>query len=68
VERAAEGRDARAPSSRPLPGGAEMVGVTPELLLTVLACAMIGFAASVAGYHLPSLVPALRRVLERDRR
>ena len=44
------------------------MGVTTALLRTVLACAILGFAAPVAGYHLPSLVPALRRVVERDRR
>lgn len=42
--------------------------MTPELLLTVLACALIGFAATVAGYHLPSLVPVLRRAVDRGRR
>ncbi|HET7902296.1 MAG TPA: hypothetical protein VFL59_14020 [Candidatus Nanopelagicales bacterium] len=42
--------------------------MTSEQLLTVLACAMIGFASIVAGYHLPSLLPALRRVVVRDRR
>ena len=41
--------------------------MTSDLLRTLLACALVGFAAPVAGYHLPSLVPALRDHLARVR-
>ena len=42
--------------------------MTSDLLRTLLACALVGFAAPVAGYHLPSPVPALRRAVDRERR
>lgn len=41
--------------------------MTTDLVRLLLACALVGFAAPVAGYHLPSVVPALRRIL-RERR
>ena len=68
MERATGSRDGGAPTSSPRAAPAETGQVTSEQLLTVLACAMIGFASIVAGYHLPSLLPALRRVVVRDRR
>jgi hypothetical protein len=42
--------------------------MTSDLVRLLLACALVAFAAPVAGYHLPSLVPALRRVVGRTRR
>ena len=68
MERATDGRDVRAPTSRLARRGVDTVLMTSDLVLTVLAGALIGFAASVAAPHLPSLVPALRRAVDRDRR